>query len=64
MNVGLDYFGNTVNQAAKIQKWAGSYELAITESDWKNLSEKNKKLPSRLEHDEKLNLDVRILSLK
>lgn len=64
MNVGLDYFGNTVNQAAKIQKWAGSFELAITESDWNKLSEKTKKHPSRLEHDEKLNLDVRILSLK
>lgn len=64
MNVGLDYFGNTVNQAAKIQKWAGSFELAITESDWAKLAPNMKKHPSRLEHDEKLNLDVRILNLK
>lgn len=64
MNVGLDYFGNTVNQAAKIQKWAGSYELAITEKDFLRLNDKLKKHPSRQEHDEKLNLDVRILSLK
>ncbi len=64
MNVGLDYFGNTVNQAAKIQKWAGSYEIAITENDWQQLSEKAKAIPNKQAHDEKLNLDVRILNLK
>jgi class 3 adenylate cyclase len=64
MNVGLDYFGNTVNQAAKIQKWAGSFEVAVTEEDWKSLEGKVKKYPVRQEHDEKLNLDIRILNLK
>ena len=64
MNVGLDYFGNTVNQAAKIQKWAGSHELAITEKDWQLLGEKGKAIPSKQAHDEKLDLDVRILNLK
>ena len=64
MNVGLDYFGNTVNQAAKIQKWAGSYEIAMTENDWQQLSEKGKTIPNKLAHDEKLDLDIRILNLK
>lgn len=31
MNVGLDYFGQTVNTAAKLQGWANGFETAVSE---------------------------------
>jgi len=31
MNVGLDYFGQTVNTAAKLQGWADGFETAVSE---------------------------------
>ena len=30
MNVGLDYFGQTVNTAAKLQSWAEGFETAVS----------------------------------
>jgi class 3 adenylate cyclase len=63
MNVGLDYFGNTVNQAAKIQKHADALELALTKEDWEKLSphfpQVNVKNALK---DEKLAVDVVVLS--
>ncbi len=65
MNVGLDYFGNTVNQAAKIQKYADALEIALIESDWKRIESKFTNLvPKQLVHDQKMDVDVRILTLK
>lgn len=64
MNVGIDYFGNTVNQAAKIQKWAGAFEIAITEKEWEEVQTKASSLESRSVRDEKLELDVRIISVE
>lgn len=62
MNVGIDYFGNTVNEAAKIQKHAGAFEIAVCEEDWKKISAKFSGLnPSPVIRDEKLELDVRVL---
>ena len=65
MNVGLDYFGNTVNQAAKIQKYADAMEIALVESDWQRLAPKFKTLsPKPVVHDQKMDLDIRVLTLK
>lgn len=62
MNVGIDYFGNTVNQAAKIQKHAGALEIAVTEADWKKVSNLFPDLKvGNPVHDEKLDIDVRVL---
>lgn len=64
MNVGLDYFGNTVNQAAKIQKYANAHEIAVTEEDWKRLEKNFSHVTVKpVIHDPKLNLDVRILTV-
>lgn len=65
MNVGLDYFGNTVNQAAKIQKYADAHEIALVECDWQRLESKFKNLiPKPVVHDQKMGIDVRVLSFK
>ena len=64
MNVGLDYFGNTVNQAAKIQKYANAHEIAVTEEDWQRLQNQFGNLSVKpVIHDPKLNLDVRIVTV-
>lgn len=64
INVGLDYFGNTVNQAAKIQKWAGSHEIAVSAEDWLKLQEKFPDVgPVRSEKDEKLDVLVQIIKV-
>ena len=63
MNVGIDYFGNTVNQAAKIQKWAGAFEIAFVDSDWKVLEKRIKDKTVKDIHDEKLNLQVKIIKV-
>ncbi len=64
MNVGLDYFGNTVNQAAKIQKYANAHEIAVTEEDWKRLSHQFTNLQVKpVIHDPKLNIDIRIVTV-
>lgn len=62
MNVGLDYFGNTVNQAAKIQKYADALEIAVTKEDWEKIAPRfpQLKVKSSL-RDEKLGLDVHVL---
>lgn len=62
MNVGIDYFGNTVNQAAKIQKHAGAHEIAVTEDDYKRVRSFYPELKfSDPIRDEKLGMNVRIL---
>lgn len=61
MNVGLDYFGTTVNQSAKIQKWAGAYEIAILEEDWELLKHQHPEIKAEAVHDEKLGVNVRII---
>lgn len=64
INVGLDYFGNTVNQAAKIQKWAGSHEIAISSEDWLKIHEKFPELsPDRSQKDEKLDVLVQVIKV-
>lgn len=37
MNVGLDYFGQTVNTAAKLQGWADGFETAVSEQTLKRV---------------------------
>jgi class 3 adenylate cyclase len=64
MNVGLDYFGNTVNQAAKIQKYAEALEIAVTDEDWAKLSRQFPQVKVKQSvRDEKLAVDIKILSL-
>lgn len=63
INVGIDYFGNTVNQAAKIQKHAGAFEIAVCDSDWERLKAKFPELKVSEEIlDDKLGVSVRVLS--
>lgn len=40
MNVGLDYFGQTVNTAAKLQGWADGFETAVSEQTLARVPEK------------------------
>jgi hypothetical protein len=63
LNVGLDYFGNTVNLAAKIQKWAEGQQLAMIDSDWQQLDLKIiKEIKNmRVEEDDKLSRRVHII---
>lgn len=61
MNVGLDYFGTTVNQSAKIQKWAGAQEIALLEEDWNLLKRHHPEIKTEAIHDEKLDVHVRII---
>lgn len=61
INVGLDYFGTTVNQSAKIQKWAGAHEVALLEDDWNLLKDKIGNTKSESIYDEKLELNIRVL---
>lgn len=63
MNVGLDYFGTTVNQSAKIQKWAGAHEIALLEEDWDQLKHKHPEISAQAIHDEKLDVNVRIIKV-
>jgi class 3 adenylate cyclase len=64
MNVGLDYFGNTVNQAAKIQKYAEAFEIAVTEDEWAKLSSKFPELKAKgVVEDSKLGVKVRVLAV-
>lgn len=39
MNVGLDYFGQTVNTAAKLQGWADGFETAVSEQTLQRVPE-------------------------
>lgn len=65
MNVGLDYFGNTVNQAAKIQKHAESFEIAVLEEEWEKLEPKFPQVKAgKLVEDAKLGVKVRVLSVR
>lgn len=65
MNVGLDYFGNTVNQAAKIQKHAESFEIAVLEDEWQRLKSKFHSVKEgKLVEDAKLGVKVRVLSVR
>lgn len=61
MNVGLDYFGTTVNQSAKIQKWADAHEIALLEEDWNLLKHLHSEIKTEAIHDEKLDVHVRII---
>ena len=63
MNVGLDYFGQTVNTAAKIQKWVGAHETAVSEQIWKKIStgEKEKMKIKETKFDDQLEQTVHIL---
>ncbi len=62
LNVGVDYFGSTVNRSAKIQKYADSMEIAVTEEDWQKLKDRFPSLKAKpVVHDSKLNVDVRVL---
>lgn len=64
LNVGVDYFGNTVNRSAKIQKHAEAFQIAMTETDWKKLAPKFSGLSvSDVILDPKLELEVRIVSV-
>jgi class 3 adenylate cyclase len=64
LNVGVDYFGSTVNRSAKIQKYAESMEIAVTEEDWQKLKEKFPELKEKpVIHDAKLEVNVRVLSV-
>ena len=60
MNVGLDYFGQTVNTAAKLQGWADGYETAVSEQTLARIPE-NERLQlsiKRTGFDEKLKEQV------
>jgi hypothetical protein len=63
LNVGIDYFGNTVNKAAKIQKYADALEIAVTAEDWEKLSPlfPDMKVKNSV-RDEKLAVDIKVLS--
>lgn len=64
LNVGVDYFGSTVNRSAKIQKFADAMEIAVTEQDWQRLKDKFPHLTAKpVVHDPKLDVDVRILKV-
>ncbi len=64
LNVGVDYFGSTVNRSAKIQKYADSMEIAVTEEDWQRLKDKFPSLkPKPVVHDAKLDVNVRVLTV-
>jgi class 3 adenylate cyclase len=56
LNVGLDYFGQTVNTAAKLQGWAEGFETAVSEQTLKRVpeSQRSKLSIKRLGFDEKL----------
>ena len=64
MNVGLDYFGNTVNQAAKIQKHAEALEIAVTKEDWEKLKDRYPELKVRETQDAKLGATVEVISVR
>lgn len=56
LNVGLDYFGQTVNTAAKLQGWAEGFETAVSEQTLKRVPEAQRSMLSikRSGYDEKL----------
>lgn len=56
MNVGLDYFGQTVNTAAKLQGWADGFETAVSEQTLKRIpeSQRSQLLIKKSGFDEKL----------
>ncbi len=64
MNVGLDYFGTTVNTAAKIQKWAGAHQIAVPDTIWTRLKPQfASRIKSVDEHqDDKLGMKVAVLN--
>lgn len=66
LNVGLDYFGSTVNTAAKIQKWGGAHQIILPREIWETRKELHAARVLRREdqHDEKLGVDVVILSVE
>lgn len=62
MNVGLDYFGQTVNTAAKLQGWADGFETAVSEQTLNRVPE-NQRLQlsiKRTGFDEKLHETVHV----
>lgn len=66
LNVGLDFFGTTVNNAAKIQKWANAHQIAVLPEVWDALKGKFASAISQVEmHDDsKLGLQVQVLTVK
>lgn len=62
LNVGLDYFGQTVNTAAKLQGWADGFETAVSEQTLARVPE-NQRLQlsiKRTGFDEKLQETVHV----
>lgn len=66
LNVGLDFFGTTVNNAAKIQKWANAHQIAILPDIWQALKPRFQDVIDKVEtHDDaKLGLTVNVLTVK
>lgn len=62
MNVGLDYFGQTVNTAAKLQGWADGFETAVSEQTLSRVPEDQRSQLSikRTGFDEKLQETVHV----
>lgn len=62
LNVGLDYFGQTVNTAAKLQGWADGFETAVSEQTLSRVPEKQRLQLSikRTGFDEKLQETVHV----
>lgn len=65
LNVGLDYFGTTVNNAAKIQKWAKENQIAMTQEIWTQMEGEFQHKIRGIEalYDEKLDLNVVVISI-
>lgn len=62
LNVGLDYFGQTVNTAAKLQGWANGFETAVSEQTLNRVA-KSQRLQltiKRTVFDEKLQETVHV----
>ncbi|AGH95112.1 adenylate/guanylate cyclase domain-containing protein [Pseudobdellovibrio exovorus] len=65
LNVGLDYFGATVNTAAKIQKWGGAHQIVMTQEIWEQTKSaiEDEILKVETHYDEKLDLNLVVLSV-
>ncbi|CAN5511375.1 hypothetical protein BH10BDE1_BH10BDE1_13600 [soil metagenome] len=59
LNTGLDYFGNTVNLAAKIQSCAGGGEIALTERVYKAFEAvEGQPFPVMIRHNKRDGADI------
>ena len=59
LNTGLDYFGNTVNLAAKIQSCAGAGEIALSESAYQTfVSLEANPFPVTIRHNKRDGADI------